>query len=148
MKVATILIAGVTLLAACSHTETTRNQNDPSARGTGYLEDGPTVKIDSAPSGRTTLQELDQLSREATLLKQKLRDAEQARQEADARAQTADIAQGDLARRNQELEELLGRQAEENKDLMDQLLKARLAKLRMERQMIQSRIADLVDDGK
>ena len=71
-----------------------------------------------------------------------------ARAEAERRTSESEAAAGRQSRRIEELERLLAHQAEENRDLLDELLKARIMRLRMERQMLQTKLADLADEKK
>jgi len=149
MMYRTVLLGLVALaLVACGHVPPKAPVDPEVAQGTGYLEGGPTVKIDTTPANRTTLELLDQKILEAAKLKQELEAARRSEAEATSRTAAAEMVQADLATRLSELEKLLASQGEENKNLMDELLKARIARLRIERQMIQGRIADLVDEKK
>ena len=90
--------------------------------------------------------EVVRLRKENAQLKTRLEAAEKGRVAAEHRSAEAETAAGRQTQRITELEKLLARQAEENKDLLDELLKARITRLRMERQMLQTKLADLADD--
>lgn len=147
MRLLSIMIVA-TLLVGCSSTPVEAPKRALRAEGTGYLEGGPTVGIDSTPAKNTTLQLLDDRIKENTRLKTRLEAAETARAEAEKRTAESESAAGQHSRRIEELERLLSHQAEENRDLLDELLKTRITRLRMERQMLQAKLADLADEKK
>ena len=143
------LLAIALLTAACGSTPRQQPKPGPSiAEGTGFLQKGPTVAIDTKPPKNTTLQKLEEKLKENAQLKGRLEAAERGRTDAERRASEADLASGRHTTRIQELERLLSRQAKENRGLMDELLKARITRLRMERQLLQGRLADLADEKK
>lgn len=147
MRLLAVMIV-TSLLIGCSSTAVDPPKRPLRAVGTGYLEGGPTVGIDSNPPKNTTLLMLDERIKENTQLKSRLEAAESARAEAERRTTESEAAAGQQSRRIEDLERLLARQAEENRDLLDELLKARIMRLRMERQMLQAKLADLADEKK
>ncbi|NRA94605.1 MAG: hypothetical protein HRU14_00195 [Planctomycetes bacterium] len=147
MRLLAVMIVA-SLVVGCSSTAVDPPKRPLRAEGTGYLEDGPTVGIDSKPPKNTTLRMLDEKIKENTRLKTRLEAAEGARAEAERRTSESEAAAGRQSRRIEELERLLAHQAEENRDLLDELLKARIMRLRMERQMLQTKLADLADEKK
>ena len=139
-----LIIVGLTAgLAGCGSAPVEQPDQSHAARGTGYLEGGPTVAIDSKPMKNTTLEMLDTRIKENARLKARIETAAAARAEAEGRASQAAETSAAQSRRVDELERLLARQAEENRELMDELLKARIMRLRMERELLQSKLADL-----
>lgn len=147
MRALSVLIV-MSLVAGCSSTPVDPEKRPLRAEGTGYLQNGPTVGIDSKPPTNTTLTMLNEKLKENAQLKTRLETAETARAAAERRSSEAEAQTGEYSRRIDDLERLLARQAEENKDLLDQLLKARITRLRMERQMLQTKLADLADEKK
>lgn len=147
MKI-TLSLLTITLLTGCASTRQEPAPRPHAPQGTGFLEKGPTVAMDTKPPKNTTLQMLDEKIKENAQLKGRIETTNAARAEAERRAAEAEAAAGRHTARIAELELLLARQAEENKGLMDELLKARITRLRMERQLLQGRLADLADEKK
>jgi len=141
-----ITVAIIGGLSGCGSTPVGTPDQTHAAHGTGYLKDGPTVTMDSSPPKNTTLEMLDAKIREHALLKARIESAAAAQAKAEKRAAQAEESAGVQLRRVEELERLLAMQAEDNRGLMDELLKARIMRLRVEREMLKTRLADLASE--
>ena len=93
MKITSGLLAIALLTAACGSTPRQQPKPGPSiAEGTGFLQKGPTVAIDTKPPKNTTLQKLEEKLKENAQLKGRLEAAERGRTDAERRASEADLA--------------------------------------------------------
>jgi TolA-binding protein len=145
-----VAMLAVAVLSGCATTSRAPEDSDPvtTAEGSGYLKEGPVVKLDAEPPQNTTLQQLEQRIREVSDLRARIDEAEQARSDAERRARESETSSVHLSARVSELERLLAAQGEDHRAVMDELIKTRLAKLRLERQMLQSHLAGLAAEEK
>lgn len=154
MKRSLTWLVGVALiLAACSSGPTVEDlpmgANLGDVHGTDYLKGGPTVGLaDTAQSGQpTTLQLLDEKTRENSTLKARVAELELNLAAAEARALSAD----ELSKRNDaellQLRGLLERSVTEQKALTDEVVKARIARLKIEQDMLKLKLAELARGG-
>ncbi|MSR75863.1 MAG: hypothetical protein EXS14_10390 [Planctomycetes bacterium] len=117
--------------------------------GTDYLKDGPTVGLaDTARSSQpTTLQLLDEKARENGTLKTRLADMEKSLAESEARATAADALSKLNDAELMQLRALLERSVTEQKALTEEVVKARIARLKLEQDMLRLKLAELARGG-
>lgn len=144
-----IIITALLAVAGCSSSPETEEGPQAKARGTGYLEKGPTVVLDEPPpsASNTTLQLLDQRVRENARLKAKIKAIQGDLKGAEERAAEAEGRLNNHGEESKELRGLLERALSQQKDLTDQLLAARIARLKVEQEMLRLKLADQVQES-
>lgn len=117
--------------------------------GTDYLKEGPTVGLSDTARGSqpTTLQLLDEKARENSVLKARVTELEKALADAEARTTAAQ----QLAQRNDvellQLRALLEKSVTEQRALTEEVVKARIARLRLEQDLLKLKLAELARGG-
>jgi hypothetical protein len=116
----------------------------------GYLKDGPAVTLDAAAEQGTpsTLQLLDERTKENALLKTQIEELEKAARAADARAQAAEKETQSRATEAEQLKSFLEKAMAEQRELTGEILKSRIARLKVEQEMLRLKLADLVREPK
>lgn len=147
------LCALTVFFCACASTPDTNalplGANLGDVHGTDYLKEGPTVGISDAARATqpTTLQLLDEKSRENSTLKARVAELEKAVIDAETRATAAQ----ELSKCNDaellQLRTLLERSVTEQKALTEEVVKARIARLKLEQEMLRLKLADLARGG-
>ncbi len=152
MRAPILALLATTLLAGCASpgpTQAPTVESEPT-RGSGYLAQGdPTVMDDPAlAEQRTTMQ----LYADARLAKQQLesrvQELETKLASADKRAQKAEQGLTEQTRKNQELHDLYQGTLDSCKEHMDQLLKSRIASLRLQQKIVRMEIAETAGGSK
>lgn len=142
-----IVALGLALAGGCA--SVAGPQAKTPREGPGYLDQGPAVSLDATPpAAASALQLLDERVKENAQLRARVEELETAARAAEARAQGAEKA---AAQRNQEVEQiksLLERSTSENREMTDEVLKSRIARLRVEQEMLRLKLADLVRESK
>ena len=151
MKTVCALFAACALVAGCA---STHQEPPPSAsvegpRGEAYLEDGPTVSLDTNATREspTTLELLDTRTRELNEIRAELEAARASEGQAREQARMARDAADSHLQEQRRLEGLLSQAVAENRDLSEQLLSVRIEALRLEQGLIRARIAELAVGG-
>lgn len=117
--------------------------------GSAYLGDGPTVGLEgaAAPRRKTTLQLLEERDQEITRLNEQLKELEKSMEMASARERAATHEAAQSTGEFHRLRDMLEISLSEQKDLTENLLAARIARLRSEQEMIRLKLADLAKDS-
>jgi hypothetical protein len=118
-------------------------------RGSDYLASGPTVGLsDTAQSSQpTTLQLLEEKARENGVLKSRVQDLEKSLADAEARRTQAEAAAKAHDEELLQLRSLLERSVAEQKTLTEEVVLARIARLRLEQDVLKLKLAELARAG-
>lgn len=117
-------------------------------RGTSYLKEGPTVAVDVAAQHPepTTLKLLEQQKHQIQQLQDEVLAARSAIRAAEQRALMAERGAGEKSAEVERLQKMLDQTLGDQKNLSEELLSTRIRELRLEQQLLRSKLADLTKD--
>lgn len=147
------LLLPLCLLVACSSGPSTEplpaGASLGDVRGSDYLASGPTVGLsDTAQSTQpTTLQLLEEKARENGVLKARVLELEKSLTDAETRRTNAETAAKAHDEELAQLRALLERSVTEQKTLTDEVVKARIARLRLEQDVLKLKLAEVARAG-
>lgn len=148
MKSSIALLAALMVLGGCQ--SQTRRAEEVVTRGSGYLDRGPTENLDRerVAGANTTLERVGELESENSALRSQLTELQ-----GDLRSSKGVIANfeqrlRDLESRGDQLHRELQSQAGKNKELQDEYLRARIAKARVEQELLELQLANLIREDR